>query len=257
MNNKAPIGVFDSGVGGLTVLEVLQKMFPYEDFIYLADSAYCPYGTKTPNEVSSRVSVIGEEMIRRGVKAIVIACNTATANASSFIKTSSVPVIGVIAPTAQMAYKLSKNKKIALLATDLTVKMGVYEKELPKVTLYSLASSLFVPLAESNKPNSKATQQIVNSHLEPLKEKDFDTIIYGCTHFGLLDKAIKKALPNRVVVESGKPTGEELAKVLACQNITNDLSVLGSTNLYTTGLVDEFIKQITWFKGSFNGPFKW
>lgn len=257
MNHNAPIGVFDSGVGGLTVLDTLKRTFPFENFIYLADSAYCPYGIKTSQEIAERVNVIGNEMINRGVKAIIIACNTATANAQSFIAKAPIPVIGVIKPTAQRAYEVSENKRIALLATDLTVKMGVYEKELLNATVYSLGASVFVPIAEDTKRNSQKTYEIVSKHLEPLKNKDFDTIIYGCTHFGLLDEFIQKALPHKKIIDSGGPTGIELAKILTAHKLKTDSNTLGTITLYTTGEPEVFKEQISWFANSYIGPLKW
>lgn len=256
-NSSAPIGVFDSGVGGLTVLSTLQKMFPQENFIYLADGAYCPYGTKSPKEVSSRVMAIGNEMINRGVKAIIIACNTATANAKAFIDSASIPVIGVIEPTAIRAAEVSKTKKVLLLATDLTVKLQAYNPYLQGITVTSLGSSVFVPLAESPDRDSIETAELVKSHLAKLPHHEFDTIIYGCTHFGLLDKAIQKALPGKKIVECGEPTGAYLASILSCSKMENDHMVGGTTTLYTTGNVTDFKKQISWYDGTFIGPYQW
>lgn len=258
MNNpNRPIGVFDSGVGGLTVLKTLQAQFPNEDFIYLADHAYCPYGIKSASQVAHRVSEVGQQMIERGVKFIIIACNTATANAAELMKTSPVPVIGVIEPTAKKAFKVSKDKKIALLATDLTVKMGSYQHLLRDATVHALGCSIFVPLAEGIDRDSSDTAAKVANHLQSLKEFEFDTIIYGCTHFGLLDQAIQKALPGKIVVECGEPTASAVAEILTCSKLSQEMQTLGTTTLYTTGSPKVFKDQITWYKGSFLGPYQW
>ena len=256
-NTNRPIGVFDSGVGGLTVLSSLQAMFPQEDFIYLADHAYCPYGIKSSSQVASRVNQIGKEMISRGVKVIIIACNTATANAHQLIQASAIPIIGVIEPTARKAFQVSKSKKIVLLATDLTVKMEAYQRILSQATVYSLGCSAFVPLAESPDRSSLRTRDIVANHLKLLQNQDFDTIIYGCTHFGLLDQAIQEALPGKNIVECGKPTGDALAEVLLHQKLAKNTSTIGTTTLYTTGDPSIFKEQIPWYKESYKGPYIW
>ena len=171
MNNKKPIGVFDSGVGGLTVLEKLVEMYPSENFIYVADQGYCPYGTKTKEEIEQRVLTIGKYLLNRGVKAIVIACNTASLFKQSLQNITDTPVISVIEPTALRAIELTKSKKVAVLATNATIQNGKYQKILEEngVEVYPVPASSFVEIIESNEMDSNYALKTVTEKLLPLK----------------------------------------------------------------------------------------
>lgn len=246
MNDKKPIGVFDSGVGGLTVLEKLVKMYPGENFIYVADQGYCPYGTKTKEEIEQRVLTVGKYLLSRGVKAIVIACNTASLFKQSLQNITDIPVISVIEPTARLACQLTKTKKVAVLATNATIKNGKYQRifEENGMEVFPVPASQFVDIIESNEMNTEATLKTVTEKLAPLQNKGIDTVIHGCTHFGLLEFQMKKVLPDVTYVECGYPTSIILENVL---QLSKDNVAKGSVEIYTTGKRNDFEAKIKWF----------
>ena len=246
MNDKKPIGVFDSGVGGLTVLEKLVKMYPGENFIYVADQGYCPYGTKTKEEIEQRVLTVGKYLLSRGVKAIVIACNTASLFKQSLQNITDIPVISVIEPTARLACQLTKTKKVAVLATNATIKNGKYQRILEEngMEVFPVPASQFVDIIESNEMNTEATLKTVTEKLAPLQNKGIDTVIHGCTHFGLLEFQMKKVLPDVTYVECGNPTSIILENVL---KLSKDNVAKGSVEIYTTGKRNDFEAKIKWF----------
>jgi glutamate racemase len=246
MNDKKPIGVFDSGVGGLTVLEKIVKMYPGENFIYVADQGYCPYGTKTKEEIEQRVLTVGKYLLSRGVKAIVIACNTASLFKQSLQNITDIPVISVIEPTARLACQLTKTKKVAVLATNATIKNGKYQRILEEngMEVFPVPASQFVDIIESNEMNTEATLKTVTEKLAPLQNKGIDTVIHGCTHFGLLEFQMKKVLPDVTYVECGYPTSIILENVL---QLSKDNVAKGSVEIYTTGKRNDFEAKIKWF----------
>lgn len=256
MNDNRPIGVFDSGIGGVTVLSKLVEMFPNENFIYVGDTLNCPYGVKTKEEIENLVTKIAKYLLMRNVKAIVIACNTATANSAHLSKITDVPIVGVIEPTAKYAYKVSKNKNIAVLATNVTIESGKYAEYLEKCAKrrifkkgkrYYVKCSEFVPVVEKLEMNTDISNKIVSEKISYLEDKKIDTIILGCTHFGLLAKDILKVLPNAKLVDCGKPTGEKLKKVLNKKSMIASDNLTGNIEFYTTGDPNEMEKQIFWF----------
>jgi glutamate racemase len=201
--NKQPIGVFDSGIGGLTVLRELQKQLPRESVIYYADLARVPYGSKTPAEII----VINEEILayltKRGVKLIIVACNTSSALALERRKDRfAVPIIGMIGPGANTAFALTKNKKIGVLATEATVKAQAYRNILtslnPSVRVYEQACPRFVPLIEQGDYDSPELQSAAGEYLRPLLAAGIDTLIYGCTHYPLIDVVIRRQAGERL-----------------------------------------------------------
>lgn len=265
MNDNRPIGVFDSGIGGVTVLSKLVEMFPNENFIYVGDTLNCPYGVKPKEEIANLVTNIANYLISRDVKAIVIACNTATANSAHLAKITDIPVIGVIEPTAKYAYKLSKNKNIAVLATNVTIESRKYEEYLEKLAKrrifrkgkrHYVKCSEFVPVVENLEMNTEKSNKIVSEKISFLEDKKIDTVILGCTHFGLLSKDILKILPNAKLVDCGKPTGEKLKKVLNKKGMIASDNLTGVIEFYTTGDPKEMEKQIYWFDKKHEEPKK-
>ncbi|GBR76230.1 glutamate racemase [Candidatus Termititenax persephonae] len=195
MDNR-PIGLFDSGVGGLTVLRVLQRQLPQESVIYYGDLARLPYGSKTPAEIIAINDDILAYLSGRGVKLIIVACNTSSAIALEHSKNkTAVPLIGVIGPGANTAFAVTKNKKIGVLATEATVKLRVYSKILtslnPSLEVFEQACPKFVPLIERGAAASPELQAAVEEYLAPLLRQGVDTLIYGCTHYPLIEKAIR------------------------------------------------------------------
>ena len=197
LSDNRPIGVFDSGIGGLTVLRELVKKFPYENFIYLGDTARLPYGSKSAGTVRRYSEQNMKFLISRNVKSIVVACNTAS---TQIFEThfENIPVYNVIDPGAELAVMMTKNKNIAVLGTRATVKANNYEIKIKKINsglnVVSLACPLFVPLAEEGWHEDPITEQICEKYLSVLKNKNIDTIVLGCTHYPLLKKSIEKVL---------------------------------------------------------------
>lgn len=245
-----PIGVFDSGIGGLTVLEQLIKQFPNENFIYVADQGHCPYGTKTPEQIGERVEKITRYMISREVKAIVIACNTASVRIDRARAVTDKPVISVIDPTCAKAVALTKKKKVAVLATVSTIESGTYQKLLEKsgVTPVPLACSEFVDFLENNSLDDPAGDIIVRGKLQQIKDSGIDVLIHGCTHFSLLEPAMRKVLGDGITyVACGAPTGERLGRILGEGGFITDRKGAGVVEIYTTGDVLKAEKSMGWF----------
>ncbi|MFT8323300.1 MAG: glutamate racemase [Bacillus sp. (in: firmicutes)] len=242
------IGVIDSGVGGLTVAKEIMRQLPYENIIYLGDTARCPYGPRTGEEVKLFTWEMTRFLLQRDIKMLVIACNTATAVALEEIKAQlPIPVIGVIIPGARTAIKVTKNNNIGIIGTFGTVKSRAYEKALKQINFRvkteSLACPKFVPLVESGEYEGPVAKKIVAETLQPLKNTLIDTLILGCTHYPLLEKVIRKEMGSAVkVISSGEETAREVSTILShnnklasCKNETNHL-------FFTTGSKDIFAR---------------
>ncbi len=252
MSDKRAIGVFDSGIGGITTLDKIYDILPNEDYIYVGDTLNCPYGTRPKEEIEALVTNVANFLIKRDVKAIVIACNTATANSSHLKKLTNIPIIGVINPTADYAYKLSKNKNILILATNATIASNKYQNRIEKRLFkkgkrYYVKASEFVPICEEGLMGTDYALEKVTEKIGDLKDKNIDLVVCGCTHFGLLEKEIKANIPNATLVECGIPTGEELKKVLKKKDLLNDKKEKGKITIYTTGDPEYVDSQIKWF----------
>ncbi|HHU55875.1 MAG TPA: glutamate racemase [Acholeplasmataceae bacterium] len=237
--DKNAIGVFDSGVGGLTVLSDLIDHFPNENFIYLADTKNNPYGLKTKEELESIVSTNVNYFINENVKAIVIACNTASAN-SYHLKTN-IPIIRIIEPTAKYAQQIGKN--ILVLATDYTISSGIYQHLLNKAT--GVKCSKFVGIVEKGMMGTKDSYEIVERVLSKYKGK-YDTIILGCTHFGLLKDEIISVLGNVNIVDSSLT----LSPILNNYIKLNSQKERGKVIINTTGNPKDL--KIDWFKKKYD-----
>lgn len=248
--NSRPIGVFDSGVGGLTVLDELIKKLPNEDFIYIGDEANCPYGTKTNKEIEICVTNITKYLIKQNVKAIVIACNTASLFVDKLRKLTNIPIIDVINPTSNYAISITKNKNIGVIATIATINKGAYQKILTEnnINVYSEACSEFVDFIENKDLNSIEGKTLVNNKLKNLKNTNIDTLIYGCTHFSILEKNIKEVLGNKInYIACGYPTSITLYETLKNNNLLNTQKE-GKVDIYTTGNVEDTKKAMSWYK---------
>ena len=253
MGNNKPIGVFDSGIGGLTVLSKLIETFPSENFIYVGDTLNCPYGIKSPDEIASLVTKITKYLLSQEVKAIVIACNTATANSSHLKNFVNVPVIGVIEPTAKYALKMSKNKNIAVLATNATIDSKSYNKIIDRKFLfkkgqkYFVKCSEFVTAIENQQFRNDFSYKLVKDKLDFLSDKNIDTVVLGCTHFGLYSSEISKVLPKAKLIDCGEPTSKLLKEILVKDRLEADSYRNGKVIITTTGDPLQVEKQITWF----------
>ncbi len=220
---SAPIGVFDSGIGGLTVLNALMNHFPQENFIYLGDTARLPYGTKSPETIIKYAESLTRVLLARRVKAIVVACSTASAHALPAVRqlAAPLPVIGMIDPTAQAAMAATRNNHIAVMATAGTVRSKIYETTLhelnPDVRVSSVPCQMLVALAEEGWAYSGIAKQTLEAYVSPLlsaKNKP-DTVILGCTHFPLFIPLLKEILGADVtLINSGEVASHALAAAL-------------------------------------------
>lgn len=245
MNNK-PIGVMDSGIGGINVLKKLVERLPNEDFIYVADTLHCPYGTKSPEEIRDLVARVSSYLLNRGCKAIVIACNTATAH-SKFLNDLEEIVLGVINPTANAAIKNSK--KVAILATNVTIESGMYQELLLNANkeVFPIKCSEFVTAIENGDIDNEVAKELVANHLKDYQDKDIDTVILGCTHFDLYKKHIKKVFNKAKIISSGEPTSIELERLLKKQNLLNHNPRKGKVYLKSTLAANLLKEQVKIF----------
>ncbi|MED5374494.1 MAG: glutamate racemase [Myxococcota bacterium] len=215
----APIGVFDSGVGGLTVLKAIRERLPSESLVYLGDTARVPYGTRSPETVVRYSQRVASRLVREDIKALVIACNTATAHALEHLQrageTIGLPVLGVIEPGVQAALQVTQGGRVAVLGTEGTVRAGRYQAALEAAGVHALgqACSLFVPLAEEGWTSGEVAEATALRYLGHLLGQ-VDTAILGCTHFPLLREVIEKALPGVSLVDSAQTTALALEQIL-------------------------------------------
>lgn len=259
MDKNSPIGVFDSGIGGLTVLESLKALMPQENFIYLADDAFYPYGTKSKLQIENRVLEIGKAFIKKDVKAIVVACNTASANAQKLKNWTKLLIQTVIEPTAIAAFNQSKTKKIAVLATKLTISMRIYQDLLEewKASVFPLAASDLVALAESPNRKSLETKQQLMEIVKPLMNEDFDTLILGCTHFGLLSDALMESFPKAQLIACGEPTALKLKEDLTKMDLLTERKSNGSVELLCSRHPECYLGKIDWLSFKHRNPRTW
>jgi glutamate racemase len=219
MESSGYIGIFDSGLGGLTVLREISRALPRESLIYLGDSARLPYGPKSASTIVRYAREAADHLLSRDVKMLVIACNTATAAALGTLQQElDIPVVGVIEPGARAAVKASRGR-IGVIATEGTIRSGAYRKALhrldPGLEVREAACPLFVPLAEEGWANTRVCQEIAGIYLEPLLDERIDTLLLGCTHYPILRGTIRKvAGPGVRVIDSAEATARWVAREL-------------------------------------------
>lgn len=224
----APIGVFDSGVGGLTVAREIMRQLPDERIIYFGDTARVPYGSKSKGTIIRFSRQIVRFLKSKGVKAIVVACNTASALALEDIQAEQdIPMIGVLKPGAKVAAEATKNGKIGVIATESTIASQLYTKVIrshcPHAQVFGKACPLFVPLVEEGWMKDPVTVEVANRYLEPLKESGIDTLILGCTHYPLLRSTIRQIMGEKVtLVNPAYETARSLKQLLENNGLLND-----------------------------------
>jgi glutamate racemase len=244
--DRRPVGVFDSGVGGLTVLHECLVTMPHEDFVYLGDHARLPYGPRPLAEVRRFAREIGVFLEAQDVKLIVVACNTATSAALPRLQEElAVPVVGVLTPEAHAAVQATRNRRIGLLATQGTVDSGRYGELVlaldAGVSLHAVACPRLVPLIEGDDPYAAETEQAVRDYAAPLKEVCVDTVILGCTHYPLIRPVLQRVFGRDVtLVFSAEETAREVAETLARKGIENQPGRDGEYRFLTTGDPDAF-----------------
>ena len=265
LSRNSPIGIFDSGIGGLTVAGELAKTLPAEKFIYIGDNANFPYGTRDAYDIQRSVVQIGTWLQNRGCKLIIIACNTATAAGLEVAQNSlNIPVVGVIKPGAVTAASTSKNRNIGILATRATINSHAYKQAIkaidPGFSVVEVAAQMFVDIAENQLPacaqyNDGADgkypaevqdplEEIAAEYCKPIIKHNCDTVILGCTHFPFLKPAIEAVLPQVNLVSPSAECILGAKKILEGQNLLNDgVPEFASNKFYTTGnSTDKFIE---------------
>jgi glutamate racemase len=244
--DRRPIGVFDSGMGGLTVLHECLVTMPHEDFVYLGDAARLPYGPRPLHEVRRFSLEIGAFLEAQGVKMVLVACNSATSAALPELQEAlTVPVVGVITPEAHAAVQATRNRVVGLLATEATVRAGRYEQLVHAldagVRMIPVACPRLVPLIESDDPFGEETVDAVRMYAAPLKDADVDTVILGCTHYPLIRNVFQRVFGRGVtLVFSADETAREVTETLARKGIENDPSREGTYRFLTTGTPESF-----------------
>ncbi len=213
------IGVFDSGVGGLTVLDECLAQLPAEDFVYFGDTDWFPYGDRSEAELRDRAHLIAEWLLSTGIKTIVIACNTATAAALTHLQTTlDIPVIGVMSSEAHAAVQTTRNRRVGLLATEATVRSGSYERMVHAhdagVEVISVACPRLAPAIQNGDPFDERIVEMVREYTAPLRDGDVDTVILGCTHYPLVERLLRRNLPNARLIKSGEELARELRESL-------------------------------------------
>ena len=244
--NDAALGIFDSGVGGLTVVRSVQDLLPGEDVIYLGDTARLPYGSKSPETIRQFAAEDVHFLLGKGVKAIVVACNTATAHAlPEFWKNSPVPVMGVIEPGVEAALANADADRIGIIATRGTICSHAYQHALATrrrgLMIHGVATPLLVPLIEENWIAEQVTRDILQKYLEPLMAKGIDTLMLACTHYPLLIPLLRDVLPDDVrLVDSATTCAEHLKVMLESKGLLNGKSDDGNLEIHLTDLSEQF-----------------
>jgi glutamate racemase len=247
MSDVRPIGVFDSGIGGLTVVKALRDLLPNENIFYLGDTARVPYGPKSPETVQRYAIELADMLIKENAKSLVVACNTVSSVAlPALTKKFPVPVIGVIEPGARAALAASRNRHIGVIGTRATIRSGAYEKALRaadgNVRVSSCACPLLVPLIEEGLLNDEVTDRVILRYLEPLLKDDIDTLVLGCTHYPLLTGAIARVLKRQMMlVDSAQNCARAVEEMLDQQSLRAAPLNNGKLHVALTDAPDTFL----------------
>lgn len=253
-----PIGVFDSGVGGLTVLRALRARLPHEDFLYLGDTARLPYGTKSAETVQRYSVQAARALVERGIKCLVIACNTASSVALETLsrELAPVPVIGVIEPGVAAGCRASRTGHIAVIATEGTIRGGAYQRAIqrlrPDAVVAAKACSLFVALAEEGWCSGPVVEAVAHRYLDDLfrADPDIDTLLLGCTHFPVLAGALQGVVGNEVaIVDSAQTTAAALEQELARLGLARQEGAASRPTLMATDGPERFARVGSLFLG--------
>lgn len=240
------IGVFDSGVGGLTVLRGLRKQVPEESLVYLGDTARVPYGTKSPPTVLRYAHEAARFLLAQRVKLLVVACNTASAVAlDELAERYQVPVVGVIEPGARKALKVTRNGRVGVIGTEGTIRSGAYERALQRgnsaVAVYAAACPLFVPLAEEGWASHEVAFLAAREYLAPLLAKGIDTLVLGCTHYPLLKQTLQRVVgPDVQLIDSAQETAKAVAEQLENDQLLHLATSARAPRYYVTDIPDRF-----------------
>lgn len=246
VNNNAPVGVFDSGVGGLTVAREITRQLPNESIVYFGDTARVPYGSKSKDTIIRYARQIVRFLKTKDVKAIVVACNTASAFALDTIERElDIPVIGVVKPGAKSAIENTKNKRIGIIGTEGTIKSKLYTEYIrgidPEIIVIGKACPLFCPLVEEGMLHDEVTDEIARRYLDELKEQSIDSLILGCTHYPLLRSTIGKIMGSDVnLVNPAYETAISLGELLMRNNIRASINANPTYEFFVSDAADKF-----------------
>lgn len=259
MSDTRPIGVFDSGLGGLTVVHEIREFLPNEQIIYLGDTLRCPYGGRSIEAIKTFSREITSFLLKQNVKMIIVACNTVSAVALDDIieLAGSIPVLGVVGPGCRAAIHTSVDRRIGVIGTKATIRAGAYGKGIreldPSVTVFEKPCPLLVPLVEEGFVNTKVTELVLAEYLTEFIDFGVDTLVLGCTHYPLLSKEIQKVLGGRIeVIDSAWWAARESKQILSDRN---ELSFerTGHDHFYATDMTEEFTRQASIFlRGQFD-----
>jgi glutamate racemase len=247
MNSK-PIGVFDSGIGGLTVVHALSRQLPHENIVYFGDTARVPYGPKSSQVVREYAAQDVDFLLSKDVKMVVIACNTVSSVALDVVqKHAKMPVVGVILPGAAAAVNATKKKRVGVIGTRATVNSLAYTHAIrqmnDEVKVFSQECPLFVPLAEEGWVDHKVTELVAKEYLFPLKQEKIDTLILGCTHYPILKRAIAAAVDGDVaLIDSGEATAVEVERVLDANGLRNPSKQQANLQFYVSDIPAKFME---------------
>jgi len=260
---RQPIGLFDSGVGGLTVLRQLQDALPAENLLYLGDTARVPYGTKSERTVIRYAEACADVLLQHGIKILVVACNTASAFALPALqKKLGIPVLGVVEPGARAAAAATRNGHIGVIATGGTINSRAYQNAItrlkPEATVYAQACPLLVALAEEGWTEGEVPEKIVAHYLAPLLNEKMDTLVLGCTHYPLLKPVIRKLCGDSIrLIDSAEETGKETRRVLESTGLLNGGTAPGAHRYLVSDAPQRFTEVGKFFLGESPQNVEW
>ncbi len=261
MNNSSAIGIFDSGIGGLTVLKQMIRFLPYEEYIYFGDTARVPYGNKSESIVQEYARQCTKFLIDRKVKLIVIACNTVSAVAMEAVRevAGDVPVVGMIMPAAAAALRTTVNSRIGVIGTRATINSEAYIKGIKslhgaeQVSVFSQACPLFVPIVEEGLNNHQIARLAAEEYLSSLKKENIDTLVLGCTHYPLLTRLLNEVMPGVNLIDSGEHSAVHSLRLLAEMNLLapegKEFVIKHNIDFYVTDIPTVFFEQAQRFLG--------
>jgi glutamate racemase len=245
--SSLPIGIFDSGVGGLTVLAAIRRRLPRESVLYLGDTARVPYGAKSRVTIERYALEDASFLVAKGVKMLVVACNTASAMARGRLRESfDLPILSVIGPGARAAVRATSKRRIGVIATEATIESGAYVEAIRNaagdqaIEIFPASCPLFVALAEEGETDSEVARLVAEKYLAPLREKEIDTLLLGCTHYPLLREVIAATIgPHVALVDSAEATAEEVASLLGSSQLL-DANGTGEQRFFVTDAARRF-----------------
>lgn len=240
--DRSPIGLFDSGFGGLTVLREVVKALPFEDVIYLGDTANLPYGNKSPEKIRQLALENGKFLLTQGIKLLVVACHTACSHALNLLAQElPIPVLGVIEPGLEELKMATHCQRVAILGTSSTIASGTYQNRLPNLAVLGVACPLFVPLVEEGFQNTQAAELIAREYLKPVQAHGSDAILLACTHYPLMRPVLSKILGTQVtLIEPAKRCAQEVKSLLAVKKLLNPPNTPAKRAFYTTDAPEKF-----------------